>query len=195
LTFAVTATGTQSASSPATLTNSSVVSMNVASILMTGDYTQTNNCPASLLAGASCTINVRLVPTASGNRTGTLTVTDDASGGSQTVALTGSATDYRLTISPASVSVNVGQTGTYNATVAAVGGAYNQSVSFACSGLPSGATCTFNPTTVIPGSNSKNTQARIATQIGVTPKGTYTIIVNGIVNNITRSVAATLIVK
>jgi len=37
-----------------------------------GDFSQNNNCPSSLLAGASCQINVTFTPTAKGNRTGSI---------------------------------------------------------------------------------------------------------------------------
>jgi hypothetical protein len=52
-------------------------------------FTQTNNCPASLAAGSSCTIMVTFTPSAAMKQTGTLTITDNAGGGQQTVALSG----------------------------------------------------------------------------------------------------------
>src|SRR5262249_53282126 len=54
-----------------------------------GDYSQTNNCPATLAHGASCTINVVFSPTATGTRVATLSVADDAGASPQTVSLTG----------------------------------------------------------------------------------------------------------
>src|SRR5205823_5989475 len=54
-----------------------------------GDFAQTNNCGASLAAGASCSIDVTFTPTAVGTRTATLTVTDSASNSPQTASVTG----------------------------------------------------------------------------------------------------------
>src|SRR5208282_4376757 len=63
------------------------------SATLTGDFSQTNNCPGptTLLAGgASCTYTVIFTPTALGTRTGTLTITTDAPGSpSFTVKLQG----------------------------------------------------------------------------------------------------------
>ena len=52
--------------------NSSIIS----SIAVTGDYSQTNNCPAALSAGGlyPCPVNVTFTPTAEGSRNGTLAI-------------------------------------------------------------------------------------------------------------------------
>jgi FG-GAP-like repeat/Beta-propeller repeat len=50
---------------------------------LTGDFTQTNNCPvppAQLPGGQNCNYTVLFAPTAVGSRTGTLTITTDAPG-------------------------------------------------------------------------------------------------------------------
>ena len=55
-----------------------------------GVFTQTNNCPASLAAGASCSIAVTFSPIAPPTKqTGTLTITDNAHGGTQRVPMSG----------------------------------------------------------------------------------------------------------
>ncbi len=54
-----------------------------------GDFTQTNNCPTSLVPGGSCNVFVTFTPQATGSRIGALTVDDDAPGSVQTVPLTG----------------------------------------------------------------------------------------------------------
>jgi hypothetical protein len=51
----------------------------ITSIAVTGDYSQTNNCPTSLSAGQTCTINVAFTPTAEGSRNGALTILSNAS--------------------------------------------------------------------------------------------------------------------
>src|SRR5205807_4027459 len=75
------------------LENGTTSPINISSISFTGtnsgDFAQTNNCGASLAAGASCSIDVTFTPTAVGTRTATLTVTDTASNSPQTASVTG----------------------------------------------------------------------------------------------------------
>jgi ASPM-SPD-2-Hydin domain-containing protein len=54
-----------------------------------GVFMQTNNCPASLAAGASCSISVTFTPSAATKQTGAVTITDNANGGMQSVPLSG----------------------------------------------------------------------------------------------------------
>jgi hypothetical protein len=76
-----------------TLTNTGSSSVSVNGITITGadptDFVQTNNCPASLAANASCTISVSSMPVATGLRSATLSISDTAAGSPQTVALNG----------------------------------------------------------------------------------------------------------
>jgi hypothetical protein len=86
--------GTTSGSKTSTYTNtSSSVALNITSITMSGtnpgDFAQTNNCPSSLAAGASCTFTVTFTPTNTGTRTATVTVTDNTTKGSHPISLNG----------------------------------------------------------------------------------------------------------
>lgn len=92
LTFSSETIGSTSPAQTVTLANTGNASLSVASISATGDFAQTNSCAASLAAGASCAIQVSFTPTSTGTRTGSLTVTDDASGSPQSVALSGAGT-------------------------------------------------------------------------------------------------------
>lgn len=68
----------------------------ITNIAATGDYSQTNNCPATLTAGQTCTINVTFTPTAEGSRNGTLTIMSNASASptvTSTVTLFGTGTN------------------------------------------------------------------------------------------------------
>ena len=89
LTFAKTNIGSSSAVQNVTLANTGPNALGISSVAISGDYVQTNNCGTSLASGSSCVISVTFKPTASGTRTGTLTVTDNATNGPQTVSLTG----------------------------------------------------------------------------------------------------------
>ncbi|MCO5990573.1 choice-of-anchor D domain-containing protein [Actinoallomurus spadix] len=92
LSFGGQAIGTTSAAKTVTISNTGSAAATLSSIVATGDYSMTNTCGSSLQAGASCTAAVSFRPTASGTRTGTLTVNSDAAGGPATVALTGTGT-------------------------------------------------------------------------------------------------------
>lgn len=89
LNFVTQALKTTSAAQSVTLTNSGNAGLNVTGISTSGDFAQTDNCGASLGAGANCGIKVTFTPTQSGARTGTLSVNDNATGSPQTVSLTG----------------------------------------------------------------------------------------------------------
>jgi N-acetylneuraminic acid mutarotase len=52
--------------------------------------------------------------------------------------------DFTFTLNPASIAVQAGQSGTSNITVTGEGGFNGANVSFACSGLPAGAACSFS---------------------------------------------------
>jgi hypothetical protein len=58
----------------------------------TADFSQTNNCPSSLAAGANCTITVKFTPQHTGSRSASMKITDNAYDSPQTVALTGNGT-------------------------------------------------------------------------------------------------------
>jgi Putative Ig domain/Abnormal spindle-like microcephaly-assoc'd, ASPM-SPD-2-Hydin len=92
--------GTTSRALSVTLTNYGTTALNITSITATTDFGESDNCQGStLISGANCTIKVTFTPTAAGNVTGTISVTDNASGSPQTVTLsgTGTTTSYTLT--------------------------------------------------------------------------------------------------
>jgi hypothetical protein len=72
-------------------TGTAALDISATSIDGTGstDFSETNNCPASLNAGASCSFNVTFTPSVAGARTATLTVTDNATGSPQEAILSG----------------------------------------------------------------------------------------------------------
>ena len=102
LTFAIQAVGTASAAQSVLLSNYGTTTLSITGITASGDFSQSGTCDSSLAAGASCTISVTFTPTASGPRSGTVSVTDNAPGGTQTVSLSGTGTV--VVLSPASLS-------------------------------------------------------------------------------------------
>jgi Abnormal spindle-like microcephaly-assoc'd, ASPM-SPD-2-Hydin/NHL repeat len=145
-----------------TLSNTGTVNANIASAsIAAGVFSvASTTCSTSLAAGANCTYVVSFAPTAAGAQSATFTVTDDA--GTQTSALTGTgtstgtppaATDFSVTASPSTQTVTGGNTATYTVSVASTSaGAFTQPVALTATGLPPGATVTFSPATVTPGS-------------------------------------------
>jgi Pro-kumamolisin, activation domain/Abnormal spindle-like microcephaly-assoc'd, ASPM-SPD-2-Hydin len=98
--------GATSAKKAVTLTNTGTSTLNISSITTSGDFAQTTStkpCGSTLAAGKNCKIEVTFTPTQVGARTGTLTISDNASGGSQTVALSGTGT-VQATLTPVSAT-------------------------------------------------------------------------------------------
>jgi hypothetical protein len=89
LTFASQAEGTTSPARQATLTNTGSGPLVITSIATTGDFAQTNNCGSTVNPGASCTLSVTFTPTATGTRSGSIAITDDAAGSPHQLLLTG----------------------------------------------------------------------------------------------------------
>jgi hypothetical protein len=80
---------TTSGSQAITLTASGSATLSITSITASGDFAQTNNCPASMPIGSSCTITVTFTPTAMGARTGAISINTNAAGSPQTASLDG----------------------------------------------------------------------------------------------------------
>ncbi|HEV2175957.1 MAG TPA: FG-GAP-like repeat-containing protein [Terriglobia bacterium] len=88
--------GTTSAVMTVKLTDTESTPVQINSITITGamsgDFKQTNNCPASLFTGANCTINVTFTPTAKGSRKASISIADTAGSSPQAVSLSGTGT-------------------------------------------------------------------------------------------------------
>jgi hypothetical protein len=81
--------GTVSTSQAVTVLNIGILPLNIVSIAPTGDVTETNNCPSTLSVGASCIITTCFTPSATGSRSGSVTVTDTAPDSPQVVSISG----------------------------------------------------------------------------------------------------------
>ncbi|MGN6593262.1 MAG: choice-of-anchor D domain-containing protein, partial [Terriglobales bacterium] len=149
---------TTSAAQTVTLTNGGSAVLVIANIATAGDFAQTNNCGQSVAAGGSCVISVTFTPTATGVRSGQLTVSDNAGGSPQTVGLSGNGTaaagptSGAVTLAPAAggsttATIEPGDTAVYNLTVQSTTG-FNGNVNLTCSGAPAGAACTVTPAAV-----------------------------------------------
>src|SRR5438876_131689 len=97
-----------SAAKSITLSNTGTAALSISGYAITGtnsgDFTKTTNCLASLGAGASCIISVTFKPTATGTRTASVAVTDNATGSPQAAALSGSGVSSGTSTPVASLS-------------------------------------------------------------------------------------------
>jgi hypothetical protein len=125
LNFATVAVGSTSAAKSSTLTDTSTtIALNISSIAISGtnagDFklSTLSTCPSSgtIVAKGTCLVTVTFTPTASGARSATLTVSDNTSTGSQTIALSGTGSGgstATATLLPSTLnfgSVSVGST-------------------------------------------------------------------------------------
>jgi hypothetical protein len=160
LSFGSVVTGTTSAAQTVTVSNPTGSAAAVSSIAASGDFSQTSTCGSSIAANGSCTVSVKFAPTATGARTGNLTV--NAGGVTNTVSLTGTGTAPGpvLNAAPASLSfagtdvgsssaaktVTVTNSGTAAASVSGVTATGDYSQTNNCSSVATGSSCTVNVT-------------------------------------------------
>jgi P pilus assembly chaperone PapD len=178
LTFPGTALGNSSSVEAVTLSNPGSVSLTIASVQVTGDFTETNNCPQSLAATSSCTVNITFTPSATGNRSGQLTIADSAAQSPQTVSLSGTGSDFSLASSQNSETVEPGSPATYTVTLTPVGGSFASPITFTCSGAPANASCNLSPASATPGRNPANITVTLGTS-GSTVAGPSRIFPDG----------------
>ncbi len=104
LNFSNQTVGVASPPQTVTVTNRLSVIVSISSIVASGDFSQTNNC-GGLQIGGTCTINVTFKPTATGTRNGSVTITENAGDGPESITLVGSGTSAgSVTLSAQSLS-------------------------------------------------------------------------------------------
>ncbi len=89
LSFETDEVGKASEPQTVTVTNPGPRPARIASVSVTGVYTLADTCTGVLAPGASCTVDVRFVPTRRGDRNGSLTLSDGTSAGRYQVHVTG----------------------------------------------------------------------------------------------------------
>jgi len=156
--------GTAGAAQTVTLTNSGNATLSITGLtILPASFTETNTCGSSLAAGASCTITVTFTPSAAGEITGMLSITDNASGSPQQVTLSGVGQDFGIGPYNLTTTIPAGWTAAYDLAVWPAGG-FNQTVSLACSGVPQQSSCTVTPTsTTLDGRNHAVITLRVLT--------------------------------
>jgi hypothetical protein len=169
LTFTSTV-GTTSAVQTAQLSNTGNAALNISGITLAGanagSFAETNTCGTSLAAGSNCTISVTFAPASAGSFSASVSIADNATGSPQTIALTGTGTassTFQLTATPPSQSVMAGSSVAYTINVTPQGGAFTSAVTLTASGLPPGATASFAPSSITPGSAGASSTLTVQT--------------------------------
>ena len=129
-----------------------------------------------------------------GSFTATLTVTDnanltDSNPPTRTITVN-PAPDFSISASPSSQSATQGSNAQYTVSVSALNG-FADTVNFSVSGLPSGASASFVPTSVTGSGSSTMTVTTLAS----TPAGTYTLGIKGATTTLSHTVNVSLIVN
>jgi hypothetical protein len=128
LSFGSEQVGTESAASTVIVSNSGNAPLTVTSAVASGDFVESDNCVGAAIAiSASCTVSVRFAPTATGTRTGLLTVYGNVSGGQATATLSGNGTaPASIVLTPTTLTFAATNTGlaspAQNVTISNTGG-------------------------------------------------------------------------
>jgi hypothetical protein len=125
-----------------------------------------------------------------GTYTASFSVTDNGGLSSPTATRTITVPDFSLSTSPASQSVQPGGGTSYTATVTG-GTGFTGAVGFSVTGLPAGATASFNPASV---TGSGSSTLSVSTS-GTTPSGSYTLAIRAASGPVSHTVNVTLVVN
>jgi hypothetical protein len=170
ITFPAQYVGTSGLPLSVTVMNNGNAALTITSVTTSAtDFGTLNACGSTVAAGSSCAIGVFFDPTASGTRSGTLTINDNAPGSPHTVGLSGTGQDFSLApVTPASATVAAGQTANYTVAVLPAGG-FNQTVTLACTGGPALSTCAVTPSSVALNGTAATNVAVSVTTVAVLP--------------------------
>ena len=146
--FPVTTQGTSSLAQTLTVLSTGNAPLHVSSVSITGpnapDFSFTNNCASAVAPGSGCAISLVFSPLGPGQRTASLTISDDAPASPQTIPLSATANPaFRAgAVSGGSMSatVSAGQSAQYQLQLTP-GAGFSGSVSLSCTGAPLNATC------------------------------------------------------
>ena len=101
--------------------------------------------------------------------------------------------DFTLSCAPSSLSIAQGGSGTSTCTVTSQNG-FNSAVNLSCTGLPSGATCSFAPAAATPPANGSTTSTLTVNVAGAAATGTTAFQVSGVSGALSHTAAMSLTV-
>jgi hypothetical protein len=120
VTFPATTLGFSSSPIVVSVTDSGTGALHISSVAIggsnPGDFTNTNTCSGIVASQDSCTISVTFKPTASGQRSETITLIDNAADSPQVINVTGTANAIAITLTPQISAIGVSQTLPFTAT-------------------------------------------------------------------------------
>jgi hypothetical protein len=172
LTFTGIQVGATSATQTITLSNPGNAALSITGITFSGSsaFVESNNCGATLAAGAFCTFSYTFKPTGTAAVFGGLSVVDNAANSPQTASINGTGTaapptpDFTLSVADASATVLPGGTTTFNITGTPVNtSTFPATVTLTTSGLPTGATAIFSPSSIASGAGTSSLTLTIQT--------------------------------
>jgi hypothetical protein len=99
--------------------------------------------------------------------------------------------DFTIACSPASLGIAQGSSGTSSCTITSLNG-FTGAVSLSCTGLPSGATCSFSPNPATPPSGGSVSSTATVSVSGTTSTGSFPFQVQGVSGALTRTFAMNL---
>ncbi|GIF96399.1 ThuA domain-containing protein [Catellatospora citrea] len=172
--------GTTSGGSAVTITNTGGTAAVISAVSASSQFAA-SGCVGTLAAGATCAVTVTFSPTSAGAKTGTLTVTSNASNPSLTVGLTGTGTTVQtpatLAANPTSIAfpnTNVGSTVTRTTQISNTGGTTASISSVTVSGSGFSLSANGCGSALAPGANCTVTVAFAPTSAGA-KTGTLTV--------------------
>ncbi len=104
MTFAGTLVGTSSVSQQIVVNNTGTGPLIVAGVSSSSGEFQVQTSCATVAPGSSCSVAVSFAPTSAGQRSGTVSISHNASGGSSVVSVSGVATAPAIQLAPGSIT-------------------------------------------------------------------------------------------
>jgi len=165
--------GSTTTSQTFTLKNGGNAALPITSISITGTNASlfvicSNTCSSSLSAGGSCAIGVSFKPSAAGSATATLTVMDSV--GTQTSTLSGTGVavavaDFGIAATPSQQTIQRGAAANFTIQLlsSTSDNPFTTAATLTATGLPSGATVMFSPSSVVPGTSQASTSTMTVT--------------------------------
>ncbi len=151
------------------VTNNAPGPVPVPSMTITGDFSLTTSCGATLAASATCQVAITFKPATTGKRPGTFAVnSSDLAYSGLAPALTGTGVDFALAANPTSGELTAGYSAALDATTSPIAG-FASPITLSCLTTAPASTCTPSVVSFIP-------TAPVIASVTITTKSKYTVI-------------------